>query len=116
MDANYSTIILVHKIYLSRSNKKWDAPHLNIDIHHHAEIQFPAFEWFDRIQLIQDLMMTLGFCSCMLPYWYFSTIIHHPKNSTFTKIGRGADIILDRERSDSIDCFTQYSSRFNTLM
>ena len=26
MDANYSTIILVHKIYLSRSNKKWDAP------------------------------------------------------------------------------------------
>ncbi len=31
MDANYSTIILVHKIYLSRSNKKWDAPEAEVN-------------------------------------------------------------------------------------
>jgi hypothetical protein len=70
--------------------------HLNIDIHHHEEIQLLAFEWFDSIQLMQDLRMTLAFCSCTLIEWYFHTIIYRPKNSAFTKVGRDADIILDR--------------------
>jgi ankyrin repeat protein len=30
LETNYSTLVLVHKNYLYRSNKKWDAPNLDL--------------------------------------------------------------------------------------
>jgi hypothetical protein len=75
--------------------------HLNIDIHHHAEIQFPAFEWFDRTQLMQDLMTILAFYSLT----FFALVLMYSflmiqKTLLLIKTGKSVDITIDIDRSN----------------
>jgi hypothetical protein len=74
--------------------------HLNIDIHPHAEIQLLAFEWFDRIQLMQDLTMTLAFYSLILSSSIYTLFHMIQKNSAFKKTDKGVDITIDLDRSN----------------